>query len=453
MSYQSPVAVARSGNPWIDGLTDGYRWGTTAADPVIGYTFIGATQDLPDGEFAGYPSWGWSAKERAVMLNAVKEISNVCGLKFVDRGDNNDDQVEVWFYSLDASESDGTYGFAYTPGSASDEGLVAVNWSLYRTDEGFYENSIEPGSFYGITYLHELCHAIGLKHPHETGLNDQPRFPGLNSGSNQYKDKGNFNQNAHPFTQLTYVDKGARNGLVPEKIEDYGFLKGPGALDIAALQWLYGINSNFAIGNDVYHLPKRNGDGMGWQSIWDAGGRDRINASNSKADVVIDLRNATLGQNEHAGGYASSVDGVFGGFTIAHDWEGMNLNSPANLCIIEDATGGRGDDRLIGNSARNVLEGKVGDDILYSGGGRNDQLIGGKGRDQFWINSDPNSFVKVMDFSKKDTLVFDVEAAELNVKFNRNSVVLSRGGERLVKLFDLNDFSLESQDFSGFKGV
>ena len=38
------MAVSRSGNPWIDGLTDGYRWGTSAADPVIGYTFIGDTQ-------------------------------------------------------------------------------------------------------------------------------------------------------------------------------------------------------------------------------------------------------------------------------------------------------------------------------------------------------------------------------------------------------------------------
>ncbi len=41
VSYKTPVRVPRSGNPWIDGLTDGYRWGVTDSDQKIGYTFIG----------------------------------------------------------------------------------------------------------------------------------------------------------------------------------------------------------------------------------------------------------------------------------------------------------------------------------------------------------------------------------------------------------------------------
>ena len=42
-----------------------------------------------------------------------------------------------------------------------------------------------------------------------------------------------YNQNAHPFTQLSYVDKGARM-ICAQTIEDFGFLKSLGALDIAA---------------------------------------------------------------------------------------------------------------------------------------------------------------------------------------------------------------------------
>ena len=55
--------------------------------------------------------------------------------------------------------------------------------------------------------MHELCHAIGLKHPHEKGMKGRPRFPGLNSGSDEFSDKGDFGQNAHPFTQMGCVDK------------------------------------------------------------------------------------------------------------------------------------------------------------------------------------------------------------------------------------------------------
>lgn len=71
MAYQTAVAVPRSGNVWIDGLTDGYRWGTSSENPAIGYTFIGQTRDLPGGEFGGYPSQGWSEQERQLMLDAM----------------------------------------------------------------------------------------------------------------------------------------------------------------------------------------------------------------------------------------------------------------------------------------------------------------------------------------------------------------------------------------------
>ena len=75
MAYKTAIEVPRSGNAWIDGLTDGYRWGITAIDPVVGYTFISDSVDQPGGEFGGYPSWGWSEEERDLMEQAMAEIS------------------------------------------------------------------------------------------------------------------------------------------------------------------------------------------------------------------------------------------------------------------------------------------------------------------------------------------------------------------------------------------
>ena len=444
MTYQTPVQVQRSENIWIDGLTDGYRWGTTQDLPAVGYTFIGNTNELPGGTFGGHRSLGWSQQERQLILDGMRDIESVSGLRFADRGDNSDDQVEIWYYMLDGNSSRGSFGFAYTPGSDSDEGMVAINRSMYEYSDGTSKHSIARGSFYGITFLHELCHAVGLKHPHEKGLDGQPRFPGLQRWSNEYRDKGTHNQNAHPFTQLSYVDKGARNGYVPRAIEDHGFLKSLGALDIAALQWIYGVNHSYAKGSNVYRLPTANKAGTGWKAIWDTGGQDRIDGSRAKSPVTIDLRNATLDQSERAGGYISSVEGVNGGFTIAHDWNGKDLEKPAGLCIIEHATGGASDDRLIGNMASNRLLGRQGDDLLYGGTGGGDVLIGGRGRDQFWIDVQPGSFAKVKDFRPgKDQLVFLVPRKDLSFERVRNHLLVRHEDISVARLLGVSSISWE----------
>lgn len=201
------------------------------------------------------------------MEKAMDSIANVSGLQFINRGDDNDDEVEIWFYNLDRRNSEGSYGFAYTPGSDPDEGLVAINWSTYQNKDGSFKNSIASGSFHGVTFPHEICHAVGLKHPHDRGIHGEPRFPGLTGKSDEFKDAGEFGQNSHPWTQLSYVDKGARNGLVPKRKESNGFLQSPGALDVAALQWMYGINDQTATEDDVYRLPLKNQEGIGWQCI------------------------------------------------------------------------------------------------------------------------------------------------------------------------------------------
>lgn len=457
VTYQTPVKVERSGNIWVDGLTDGYRWGATSGNPAVGYTFIRNTDNYPDGTFGGYRSLGWSAEERKLITKGMRDIENVSGLRFVDRGDNNDDEVELWFYMLDAQGANDSFGFAYTPGSDSDEGLVVINRSMYQRPNGAQKHSIARGSFYGITFLHELCHAVGLKHPHDLGLLKQPRYPGLERSSNQYRDKGTFGQNAHPFTQLTYVDKGARNGYVPTSAEGFGFLKTLGALDVAALQWIYGVNMNYASRNNVYRLPLKNKQGTGWQAIWDTGGIDRIDAHKAKVSVSIDLRNATLDQSDHAGGYISSAKGIYGGFTIAHDWNGISLGKTADLCVIENATGGRSGDRLIGNGASNRLVGRAGADVLYGGQGGKDVLIGGAGKDQFWIDVNPESFAEVNDFKiGQDKLVFDVKKSLLSYVRGRDSIVVEYDNSPVAKLLgvDVPLFSLnENIVFNGFSGL
>lgn len=68
--------------------------------------------------------------------------------------------------------------------------------------------------------------------------------------------------------------------------------------------------------------------------------------------MVIDLREATLELEEGGGGWLSYADGIYGGYTIA------------NGVVIENATGGSGDDAIVGNAADNVLTGGAGADTF-----------------------------------------------------------------------------------------
>ena len=151
----------------------------------------------------------------------------------------------------------------------------------------------------------------------------------------------------------------------PSKSVDWGYEKGPGAFDIAAIQALYGANMSYHTGDDIYLLPTANVSGTGWTTIWDAGGTlDTIEAPLNAGSATIDLRAATLTPNDpNAGGYVSWVKGIAGGFTIAH---GVS---------IENATGGSGNDKLTGNEIANILDGRGGADRMEGLGGNDTYYV------------------------------------------------------------------------------
>ena len=132
-----------------------------------------------------------------------------------------------------------------------------------------------------------------------------------------------------------------------------------------------------------------------------------------------------------------------GGFTIAHDWDGRLVGESAGLCIIEDATGGRGDDLLIGNAARNVLKGRRGDDVLYAGESGPDRVKGGAGRDQFWLSSQSGAFVTVLDFDPEaDLLVFDQRLQDVELDDDRRGTNVLVSGVRVALIADVQGLNL-----------
>jgi len=165
----------------------------------------------------------------------------------------------------------------------------------------------------------------------------------------------------------------------PPSAAPYGYEGTPMAIDIAVLQMKYGVNTTYHTGDDVYVLPDTNAVGTFYSCIWDAGGNDTIAYNGSRA-TVIDLRAATLLAEPGGGGFISNASGIFGGFTIA------------NGVVVENATGGSGNDTITGNDAANFLLGRDGNDLL-SGGAGNDTLAGGNGNDTLAGGAGNDSFV------------------------------------------------------------
>jgi Ca2+-binding RTX toxin-like protein len=151
-----------------------------------------------------------------------------------------------------------------------------------------------------------------------------------------------------------------------ERPIDHGFQGTLAPLDIAVIQRKYGAKANNE-GNNVYLIPTANGAGTFYSTIWDTGGTDEI-AYEGSADAQIDLTAATLDYSPTGGGVMSFAREVAGGFTIA------------NGVVIENASGGGGNDVLVGNDAANRLTGNGGDDVLLGGKGP-DILNGGAGKD------------------------------------------------------------------------
>ncbi len=342
-------------------------WGTAVnhADPFVYYYFYGAGETTPFGD----TSSGWSTYEEQQFRLAFDIYESFLDLHFFE----TDQSGKADFNLLTYASSGSTLGSMYPPGTGEQSGFGYFNY----TGAGWDWNNpgtggLEQGGYGFVTIIHELGHAFGLAHPHDDG-GKSTILPGVTGPFGSYG-KADLNQGV--YTTMSYNDGWQTNPDGSPPSLDYGYQGTPMALDIAVLQEKYGANTAYHTGDNTYRLPASNGSGTFYSCIWDAGGDDTIVYKGNRP-ATIDLRAATLKDAPGGGGFISHADRVFGGFTIAHG------------VVIENATGGGGDDYLRGNSADNVIKGKGGHDIIKGGAGNDmlrgsaagDTIAGGRGRD------------------------------------------------------------------------
>ena len=315
MAQAQGDSVALTGDVRIDGLLQGSEWVFTGAHTLT-YAFWGS-------EYGSWTSAGKSA-----FQSALQTWANVANVSFKQVSPTGAEEMSVVAYGdLGAA----ALGFFPDPDFAP---YAGAEGDIFFDVDYFGFNFMRPGGDGFMVGIHEIGHALGLKHPHDDGGNLRPTFSEL----------GIAGSDSQLYTIMSY------NTVNP--YWDAGNAATPMPFDILAIQEIYGANHSYHAGNDTYLLR----EDYIVKTVWDAGGVDTFSAAGLATGAIINLNEGSF-----------SAHGEISATAIAYN------------VTIENAIGSSFSDTLIGNAAANVLDGKLGADAMAGGAGDDSYVVDNAG--------------------------------------------------------------------------
>lgn len=329
------------------------HWGAVlgqAAGPVsYGFRASAPAYNNPEhdqqGTFAVF-----TAIQKAAVEGIMRLWSNVARISFTEVNAAGTTNNATMLFANYTNANDGAEGFAFLPATnnqtfASAEGDVWMNLAVSGVTQP------ARGDYHYQALIHEVGHALGLEHP-----GDYAAAAGVTI---TYEANAPYIEDSGQYSVMSYFSA-SKTGADFKGI----YASTPLLHDIAAVQRLYGANATFATGDTTYGFNNTGDSAYAIASnsqkvafsVWDGGGSDTLDFSGYSSNQLIDLTAGTF----------SDVGGLTGNVSIA-------LGT-----TVENALGGSGSDRLVGNGVANRLSGGAGDDSFVGGPG-NDILDGGSG--------------------------------------------------------------------------
>ena len=330
VSQVTYITVPTSVSDNIENLVDGAKWGgAIGTGAQLTYSFSTSTSRFTYSNSTHDPYTALNVNQQAAARMAMNALSSVCNITFTEVADTAVGAGDIrWTLSQNSTLST---AHAYYPSTS------AAGGDIWFGPSGSYTTPVVGGYSYH-TFIHELGHAVGLEHPHDGS-------PAPVVGEDQLK-----------YSVMSYKDNATDTN------DGYGSSYFPTSYmlnDIAALQYMYGINGTSNQGDTVYTWTAGS---KVYECLWDTGGNDTVDASSQTLGVTLNLNGGTW--STIGSSYSNQAAQVRDSLGIAFDVVTATVDSR-----IENAIGTGVADVLIGNAKANVLTGGAGADTLTGGAG------------------------------------------------------------------------------------